>query len=379
MRKSSDSLRIAVLGLRGFPDVQGGVEKHCQELFPRLARRGLSVTVLGRRGYIPAESRLYEGVSLRPLWAPRKKSLEAICHTGLGVGWLAAHRSAFDLLHIHAIGPSLLAPAARAIGVRLVVTNHGPDYDRQKWGRAAKAMLRLGERLGARHAHAVIAVSRHIQGLLAQQYGARATYIPNGVNAPERVPPGETLAKFGLNPGNYVLAVGRLVPEKGFHDLLEAFGGIGGDWKLAIVGGADHEDDYSRGLRQKAQATAGAVMAGFQKGRALGELYSNAGLFVLPSYHEGLPIVALEAMSYRLPMLLSDIPANREVAMEGEVFPMGQVGPLRGRLAEFIAHPELLRSEDRLAAKQRRLEEEFNWDVIAERTAEVYRQAAAKV
>jgi glycosyltransferase involved in cell wall biosynthesis len=349
------------------------VEKHCQELFPRLTERGFSVTVLGRKGYIPDETYQYKGVTIRPLWAPRKKSLEAICHTGLGVLWLAANRSRYDVLHIHAIGPSLLAPAARALGLRLVVTNHGPDYDRQKWGGLAKTMLRLGERLGSRYANAVITVSQHIRSLVLNRYGTAATYVPNGVNFPELVPAGPVLEHFGLTPGRYLLAVGRLVPEKGFHDLIEAFSDLSTDWKLVIVGGADHEDDYSRSLRQKASQTPGVVMTGFQKGRALGELYSQAGLFVLPSYHEGLPIVGLEAMSYQLPMVLSDIPANLEIAMEGELFSVGNVAALREKLQAVVSEPGSWRSIGRLEAKRKRLCEEFNWDVIADQTADVYR------
>jgi glycosyltransferase involved in cell wall biosynthesis len=314
---------------------------------------------------------------LEHVWAPRKKSLEAICHTAEGLFWIAQRRARFGLVHIHAIGPSLLVPLAKKLGLRVVMTNHGPDYDRQKWGGAAKAMLRLGERLGAHYADAIIAVSQHIRTLLRDQYGAAASYVPNGVPVPEKIPPGETLSRHGLEPGRYFLTVGRLVPEKGFHDLVSAFAEAGSDWKLAVVGGADHEDEYSRGLQALAASTPGAVMTGFQKGRALGELYSNAGLFVLPSYHEGLPIAALEAMSYQLPMLLSDIPANREVAMEGELFPVGQVAALRDRLREMPAQPEIWRSPERLDAKRRRLTEEFNWDVIAGQTAEVYRRACS--
>jgi len=119
-------------------------------------------------------------------------------------------------------------------------------------------------------------------------------------------------------------------------------------------------------------------MTGFQKGKALSELYSNAGLFVLPSYHEGLPIVALEAMSYKLPMLLSDIPANKEVALPEETFPVGDVEVLSQRLQSFIENPALFNSPQIIAKKKRRLETEFNWDVIAKQTADIY-QAIAKM
>ena len=377
-KKNTERLRIAVLGLRGIPEVQGGVERHCQELYPRLSENGYNITILARKGYVPQNPYEYKKIKIIPLWAPKEKNLEAIWHTTHGILWLARHRRDYDILHIQGIGPSLLAYFARKLGFCLVVTNHGPEYNRQKWGIIAKKMLRLGERLGARHAYLVIAVSKHIKNLLFENYESVAAYIPNGVNLPERVPAGTTLSKFGLKSGRYFLTVGRLVPEKGFHDLLEAFGKLDTDWKLVIVGDADHKDKYSFNLKKKAGQINGVVMTGFQKGKALHELYSNAGLFVLPSYHEGLPIVALEAMSCKLPMLLSDIPANKELALPEETFPVGNVEVLSQRLKSFLENPSLLNSPQMIAQKKRRIETEFNWDVIAQRTADLY-QAVSKM
>lgn len=357
------------------PHVQGGVEKHCQELYPRLVERGFDVTVFGRKGYVPPSPFEFRGVKVIPLWTPRKKSLEAIVHTTYGVLWLACRGQGFDLLHIHAIGPSLTAPLARRLGLRLVITNHGPDYDRQKWGAVAKCMLRRGEALGARQAHVVVAVSQHIKNLLQERYHRAAVYIPNGVEAPQRPPPGRVLEAFNLAAKRYILTVGRFVPEKGFHDLLAAYGRLETDWKLAIVGDADHEDAYSRGLKKKAGQTPGVVMTGFQKGLALAELYANAGLFVLPSYHEGLPIVGLEAMSYDLPMLISDIPANTEIARPEELFEVGDVAALADKLKAFLEDPSLLLNPEIKFLKKRRLAEEFDWEVIADQTARVYRLA----
>ena len=364
--------RIAVLGLRGIPEVQGGVERHCQHLYPRLVRSGHSITILGRKPYIASEPYAFEGVKIIPLWSPRKKSLEAIAHTTLALLWICLHRKEFDIIHIHAIGPALLTPLARLTGLKVVVTNHGPDYDRQKWGGFAKWVLRTGEMLGARFAHSMITVSQTIRGLVRDKHGIAAKYIPNGVVLPDRISAGPVLEKFGLAKGRYVVAVGRLVPEKGFHDLMEAFSRLDCDWKLALVGDADHEDAYSLGLKAKAKNTPGVVMTGFQKGAALGELYSNAGLFVLPSYHEGLPIVGLEAMSYELPMILSGIPANREIAEPQELFPVGNVEALAAKIKSFLDTPEFFSSAEILARKRERLDQEFNWDRIAEQTAQVY-------
>lgn len=366
------SIRIAVLGLRGIPDVQGGVERHCQNLYPLVSAKGAEVTILARQGYVPRNAHEYRGIRIIPLWTPRFKSLEAIFHTAFGIFWIARRRSEFDIVHIHAIGPALLSWCARKLGLRVVVTNHGPDYDRQKWGRIAKAMLRLGEKMGARHAWVMITVSKHIRQMILKTYGLHGKYIPNGVPVSERIAPGTTLSAFSLRPGKYILTVGRLVPEKGFHDLVQAFSMVSTDWNLVLVGDADHEDEYSRSLKQQAAHIPRVVMTGFQKGDALKELYANAGLFVLPSYHEGLPIVGLEAMSYDLSMLLSDIPANREIALNHELFKVGNVQMLRDKIEQFLADPGIFASSEIRQEKQHRLLTEFNWEKIAEQTLEVY-------
>jgi glycosyltransferase involved in cell wall biosynthesis len=276
----------------------------------------------------------------------------------------------YDIVHIHAIGPSLLVPLARVLGLKVVVTNHGHDYARQKWGAFAKAVLKLGEKFGTRFASSVIAVSRPIQRALKERYGRDSQYIPNGIVIPEKIPPGNALAQYGLHPGRYVLAVGRLVPEKGLHDLVKVFNGLSTDWNLVIAGDADHEDDYSLSLKKLSSSNPKIVMTGFIKGDTLGEIFSNAGIFVLPSYHEGLPIVLLEAMSYDLPCLVSGIPANLEIVSdERSVFAPGDVGALSDKLRQGISSSG---RKDDTAKNRRRLEEEFSWDLIAEKVLRVY-------
>jgi len=359
-------LRVAILGTRGIPDVMGGIETHCCSLYPRLVEKGHRVTIFARKGYVPSSPYEYHGVRVEPLWTPRKKSLEAIFHTAYGVAMVASRRKEFDLLHIHGIGPSLLMPVARLLGLKTVMTHHGPDYDRQKWGRAAKFAIRLGERWGCRSADAVITVSQHVRNTIKALYGRHGHYVPNGVPLPEMVTPEKMMRKFDLRPRQYILAVGRFVPEKGFHDLLEAYRTVQTDWRLVIAGDCDHEDSYSRKLKAIAAKDSRVVLTGFVKGKELGELYSNAGLFVLPSYHEGLPIALLEAMSYDLPLLASNIPANCELAAADETFAVGDVAELKARVEAFVGAPENGRS------KRSRIEQEFNWDLVADHTESVY-------
>jgi len=220
-------MNVFVIGTRGFPNVQGGVERHCEELYARVAALGCDVTVAARTPYIPAADRVAEfrGVKLRYYWCPRKKAFEAIVHSLIAV--LAARRHAVDVLHIHAIGPALITPLAKLLGLKVVVTHHGCDYERQKWGTAAKVLLRLGERFGLTCADHAVVLSEPIRDALAAKYRCvPMTVIPNGVPTPTRIPPGQTLATFNLQPRRYVFTAARFVPEKGLHDLIAAFSKI---------------------------------------------------------------------------------------------------------------------------------------------------------
>ena len=362
-------MKIAVVGTRGFPDVQGGVESHCEHLYTQLAHKGGEITVYTRKPYVDSEIDNYKGVSLVSVGCPKNKFLEAIVHTFKAI--LKARKLRPDILHIHAVGPSFFAPLARILGMKVVVTSHGPDYERKKWSAPAKIFLKFCERMGMTYANKIIAIANNISDDIKKKYGKDAVVIPNGVEIPQRRDTDVTLKMYGLQKKKYILAVGRLVPEKGFHDLIEAFNlGDFGDYKLVIVGSADHEDRYSHSIKNKAGDNNQVVLTGFLTGLPIQELYSHARLFVLPSYYEGLPIALLEAMSYGLSCIVSDIPANRNIELsENRFFEPGNVKLLNVKLKEFIA--DLWKEEDRdnqiLMIKER-----YKWSKIADETIKIY-------
>jgi len=364
-------MRVAFLGLRGFPDVQGGVETHAEHLCPLLVELGCEVDVIVRAPYQPESiGDEWKGIRFHRLWAPRSKGLEAILHTGLGVLYAGFVRRP-DVLHVQAIGPALMVPLARLLGLRVVVTHHGPDYDRQKWGYFARLVLRLGERFGMRWSNDRIVISEVIRSLVKRKHGWDSTLIPNGVVLPEMPDTMGALVAFGLDPGKYVLLVSRLVPEKRHLDLIEAFqhAALPG-WKLAIVGASDHPDAYVRKVLDAAAATPGVVCTGLQTGLALRELYTHAGIFVLPSSHEGLPIAMLEALSYGLPVVASDIPANLEVGLSAEhYFPLGDVAALAAHMRDFAAQTLTVEARE---SRRAWVSGRFDWKDIARRTLEVY-------
>jgi len=368
-------MKIFVTGTRGIPDISGGVEKHCQELYPLIAAQGHEVFVATRKSYVkdPVVHK-WRGVRLIHLYAPRKKSLEAAVHTFLAV--LKAWRVKPDIVHVHAVGPCLMVPLARLLGMRVVMTHHGPDYERQKWNRPARLALRLGEWLGGCFANEVIVISRLIESLVWQKCRRSSTVIFNGVRLPEKTEKTDYLETIGVQPGRYILAVARFVPEKGLDLLIKAFKEIGGDFKLVVAGDADHEAVYSRNLKEEMAGDDRIVSTGYINGEALNQVYSHAGLFVLPSFHEGLPIALLEAMSYDLPVLVSDIPANREVDLpEERFFRCGDVPDLKKKIAALWNKDLTVDEKNHFRSL---LAEQYNWDKIARQTIGVYEKVLKK-
>lgn len=366
-------MKIAVTGTRGIPHIMGGVETHCEELFPRLAAMGFDVTVMRRNWYAHDDLTEWNGVKLIDIKTPRRKSFEAIIHTMKAI--LKARSIGAEVVHIHAIGPALLTPLARLLGMRVVFTHHGPDYDRDKWGTAAKIMLKAGERMGARYANEVIVISDVIREILERKYNRCDTHlIYNGVPDADFCDYPEYFEELGIEKDRYILSMCRFVPEKKLEHLVEAYTKLketGNDKgiRLVLAGDADFEDDYSRRLKQMAAAS-GVVLTGFVKGRKLHSLLTGARCFVLPSSHEGLPIALLEAMRYGLPAILSDIPANLEVGLpKDSYYHLGDVDALSKKLQQNIMSEPTRKDYDM---------SKYDWDHIALQVAEVYRKANDK-
>ena len=362
-------IRVMVLGVRGIPNIQGGIETHAEHLYGRLANLGCDVEIIVRSRFVPAGLDHVGPIKIRRLWSPRTSGLEALVHSLLGVLYAGVRRP--DILHIHAIGPSIVTPVARVFGLNVVVTHHGPDYDRDKWGRLARSVLHAGEWAGVRYSHARIAISNVIVDLVKSKYGRESVLIPNGVLPAKVRRETDHLERFGPTPGRYVLNVSRLVPEKRQLDLIRAFttAKIAG-WKLVLVGGLD-SSDYCRRV-QTAAHDADVVLTDFQRGEALAQIYSHAGVFVLPSSHEGLPIAMLEALSYGLPTLASSIPANLEIGLSPDVyFPLGDVVALANRISMAAGS---VGDNAEKHARVRFVAVRYDWSLVAEQTLRVYRR-----
>jgi glycosyltransferase involved in cell wall biosynthesis len=374
-KEATRPLRIMVLGLRGIT-VQGGIESHARMLYPLLARLGCDIEIVQRSPYFPQSTRRssWHGLKLTYLWSPTKQGIETAVHTLIGVLYAAIRRP--DVLHLHAVGPGLLAPLARLLGLRVVLTHHGADYDREKWGSAAKLLLRAGERLGVRFAHRPIVVSPLLKQDIESRYGVGAELIPNGAPKPLPTASRRTLDRFGLTPGRYVLCVARVDPVKRQQDLIEAFGAARlRDWKLVIVGGLSIGDRYCERVRAAAALDPNVVLTDFQGGAALRELYSHAGLFVLPSSVEGHPIVLLEAATYGVPILASAIAANVALRLPRDrYFRVGDTAEL-ARLLQAAAN-EPAEKRARWLELRSQIRKRYSWRRAAQLTRSVYGEAA---
>ena len=362
-------MKVCAIGLRGIPNVMGGIESHCQQLYPRLVAQGAEVTVLARSPYVKDQPYEYQGVKVIPVWALQHKFLETFLHTFVAI-FYARFFIHPDVIHLHAIGPALFTPLARLLGMKVVVTHHGADYDRQKWNAFAKGLLKLGETMAIKFANKILVVGKSLTERLQQQNPKQAhkiEFVPNGALADfdNNVSLNDLQATgLDIEAQNYIVTVGRFVPEKGFHDLVQAYLLTDIPQKLVIVGSTDHQDEYSRKLLSHASDR--VIFAGRRDGEQLKALYKFAKLFVLPSYHEGLPIVALEAISANTPVLLSDIMPNLDIGLSPEnYFSVGDLADLAKKLQLPIPRS----SRDDILAN-------FNWDEIAEQTSALMKAAA---
>lgn len=369
-------MKIAMFGHKRIPSREGGIEVVVAELAVRMVALGHSVTCFNRAGHHVSGQEFdeacladYRGVRLKNVWTLDRKGLAAMT-----ASVSAAFKAAFgryDVVHVHAEGPAFMCWLPKLFGKRVVVTIHGLDWARAKWGRFASWYIKKGEVNAVRHADEIIVLSKGVQDYFLKTYGRNTVFIPNGVSRPENREADEITKLWGLKKDDYVLFLGRLVPEKGIHYLLEAWKGVSTEKKLVIAGGSSDTTDYMTILREKAGED--VIFTGFRQGRVLEELYSNAYVYVLPSDLEGMPLSLLEAMSYGNCCLVSDIEECTQVTGDrAVVFGKGNVGDLRAKLQELLDRPDEVRgfkdeSSDYICRK-------YNWDDVVKRTLESYRR-----
>ena len=367
-------LNIAMLGHKHMLSREGGVEIVVCELSTRMAAMGHTVICYDRKGrHVSGETldarREYKGVKIVPVWTVEKKGLAAMT-SSLAAAWKASLSKA-DVVHIHAEGPAAMCWLPKLFGKRVVVTIHGLDWARAKWSGFAARYIKWGEKQAVRYADEIIVLSRSIRDYFRETYGRETAFIPNGVSRPEKVEVKEITERWGLTKDSYVLFLGRIVPEKGLRYLVEAWKGVTTDKKLVIAGGSSDTQAFLAEL--KSMSGENVLFTGFQQGRVLEELYSNAYLYTLPSDLEGMPLSLLEAMSYGNCCVVSDIPECTEVVEDkAAVFPHGDANALRETLQSLLENEERVRQYKFTAANF--ITQKYNWDDVVGRTLELYRK-----
>lgn len=365
-------MKIAMIGHKRVPGREGGVEVVVEELAGRMAAAGHQVTLYNRAAKDKPRYTQFQGARIITVPTINKKSLDAVIYSFLAS--VHALFGGYDVIHYHALGPSVMLLLPHLFGKKTVATVHGLDWQRAKWGGFGTRYLQWGEKIIARYADEVIVLSPGVQAYFKETYGRDTIFLPNGVEPPQPHEPELIRQKWGLEKGRYLLFLARIVPEKGLHTLLEAYRHLDTDLKLVVAGGDSHSGDYYPQMCQLAQQDSRVILTDFVQGQTKAELLGNAALYVLPSEIEGMPISLLEAMSYGTPCLTSDIPENTGVLGRfGASFQVGDAEDLRRALAVALqAPPPAGQEQAQMIAQQ------YSWEEATRKTLEIYEKAAPK-
>lgn len=371
-------MKIAMLGHKRIPSREGGIEVVVEQLAVRMAALGNRVTCYNRKGHhvsgkeydiLSADS--YKGVFLKNVMTIDKKGLAAV--TSSLAGAIKCAFGDYDIVHFHAEGPCAALWIPKLFGKRCVATIHGLDHQRAKWGKFASHYIMAGEKCAVKYADEIIVLSEDVRKYFKDTYGRNTVFIPNGVNRPKIRKPENITKIFGLEKDDYILYLGRIVPEKGLQRLIQAFKHVQTEKKLVIAGGASDTNTFLEQLKNMAADDVRIIFTGFVQGGMLDELYSNAYCYVLPSELEGMPLSLLEAMSYGNCCLVSDISECTDVVEDRAViFKRGDLQDLIEKLQELCNNSDMVntykvQSADYICRK-------YNWDDITEKTLLLYQK-----
>ena len=372
---------ITMIGHKGLPTRSGGIERHVEELSAGLLNLGHRVISFDRKWYV-GDIAPMAGVDRRWSYGLRTKNLDAITHTFTAL--IIAMKDRSDIIHIHGVGPSLLAPIARLFHPRatIVCTFHCVDRYHAKWGWFARLMLRMGEWSACTFAHRTITVSQGLAGYCLREYDAQTSVIPNGVRLPKIQESTGILGDYQLIPDGYFAMITRLIPHKNVHVAIEAHRlmqerrpDLAKAYPLVIVGDASFTDEYVAELHKMGRLYPHIRFTGARHGNELHDLQRHATAHLSVSSSEGMSIALLESMAHKKPLIVSDIPENVEVTGQD-----AYIVRLNDPLSLSYAMENLLdlRAEEREAMGETlfaRILANHDWERIANETVGVYEDA----
>jgi glycosyltransferase involved in cell wall biosynthesis len=372
-------MRIVFIGQKGIPATFGGIEYHVDELSRGLAARGHDVRVYVRNWYTDKRIKSAHGVRLIHMPTIRSKHLDASVHS-----IICSFHSLFsgaDIIHYHAIGPAFFSWIPWLFGKKVVCTVHRQDWQTEKWKTVARTFLKMGERASIRFPQRTIVVSRALQDYFKEKYGKDTIHITHGGFTAVQREASLIKAKYGLKGKDYILFMGRLVPEKRVDLLIQVYVELKRtspriqNIKLVIAGGSSATGAYVQSLKNMSQKEPDIHFVGFVSGVEKEELLSNALVFVLPSSLEGFPIALLEAKSYGLCCLVSDISPHREAIQDGYdglLFRADDFSDLASKLLSALEDKESLFIMTRKAREQ--IQKGASWAEACEQTERVYKE-----
>lgn len=379
MEQCKEKLSIAMFGQKRIPSREGGVEIVVEELCTRMVAQGHNVTCYNRGGHHVSGSEYdskrlkeYKGIKLKTVPTIEKKGLAAVSSSFFAA--LCCAFGKYDVVHIHAEGTAFFCWLPKLFHKRVIVTVHGIDWQREKWksGFGSK-FIHKGEKNAVKYADEIIVLSKGVQDYFEKIYGRKTVFIPNGVSNHIERKPQIIKNKFGLDKDEYILFLGRLVPEKGIKYLIEAFKQVDTEKKLVIAGGSSDTSEFENEMKELAKEDKRIIFTGFVQGQELEELYSNAYVYALPSDLEGMPLSLLEAMSYGNCCLVSDIPECAEVVEDKAlIFKKADVKDLQSKLQDACDHSEKVDAHKKQAADF--ICSKYNWDEIVQATLKLYRR-----
>lgn len=355
-------MKIAVFGHKHIGTREGGIEVVVTELYQRIGQHH-DVTVYDRWEIDnPPQQNVSEDVPYKIKKSPTFTNNKVNAVMASFFSTLQVLFGHFDVVHVHAEGPCVFLPLLKR--KKIVVTVHGLDWKRAKWGKFASWYIKLGEKMLVKYADSVIVLSPDMQKYFLDTYGRDTLLIENGASI-TRDENTDELDKLGLRDKEYFLYTGRIVPEKRVDLLINAYLLSFRKEKLVIAGKLPDkiDDKMSYAFNEP-----NIVFADLAVGSKLNQLYTHAKLFILPSDLEGQSLSLLEALSYGIPCVISDIPENVKTAMEfGYLFKAGNIKELTE-----ILKSENLTKEHNSKSQIQYIQSKHNWDDIARHTEEVY-------
>lgn len=369
--QKKDKLKLSFMGMKGLPPDMpgaGGGERETDAKTRRLVARGHDVTVYCRKNYLPEDfPDTYEGINLVKLPALARPGFQMLSHTFVAT-LHALFKNRADVVSLHGMGNALFLPFYKLSGTRVVVYMDGVDWERPKWGKAARLLLKWGAASALMFADAVYVDNQVSQERFEQIFGKKPLLITLAADIWE--PSGdELLSAFGLTANNYILFVGMLRPDKGVHLLIEAYSKLETDVPLVIVGENPDNPAYVQSLKDKSNAN--VKFLGYQYGMAARQLFSNCLIYVQPSIIEGNSPALMSAMACGRCVVVNGIPQNREtIGDAGLAFSAGDAVDLCVQLEKLLHDPQLIEELGQKAAK--RIAKVYNWERVVDELEALY-------